>query len=191
MRFLLALLLALSACVSVPKAVNSVQNKRTDKQTEFLDACWPESGPVSLDTECDDKRPVQWNHFPLKVKSIGSVEQTLSVIDFWNMSLGKEVFSYSVNEYTADIGILRLPQLNRNLNGMIDYYVIEGEPFCLVSMYIDSEETMAHELGHCLGLSHDPQSERSIMFPYSSERVLPYVEEADVVALKRRYKALR
>ena len=81
------------------------------------------------------------------------------------------------------------PKKPRILVGGRDYISIvhllppSWDPDILPSLLI-------HELGHSLGLAHDRQNARSIMFPYYNGWILPKIEVVDLHKIRTRYAGL-
>lgn len=79
------------------------------------------------------------------------------------------------------------PGRDQNMNGVTQVLPANGFKYELVAIVVlfnQSNETLMHELGHALGLDHDELNRHSVMFPYSSGRILPDVEAIDIEALR-------
>lgn len=118
---------------------------------------------------------------------------TIDAVQAWNAWMGVNFLTVSGNSLEADIFIFGGESFR--YNGVTQFYAVPIEQrgkyryahVAKIELYNGSTETLAHELGHAVGLAHDPGNERSIMHPYSLPRFLPGLEARDRRVLHRVY----
>ena len=127
---------------------------------------------------------VHWNRnrFPLVI----ALDNSISFVDFlhmniamehWNTQVGADVFVFDA-ERPADIYFEKtdLPDVNEEvqLQGLASLQEFNGEVInCHIRLDVatsmeDATVVLVHELGHCLGLTHDSWP-GSVMFPHAAE----------------------
>lgn len=120
---------------------------------------------------------------------------TADAVKAWNDWMGIKFLTVSNNSLKADIYIFGDFSGHYFYNGLTKFVSVPFEErdsyrydyIPVIEMYIKSTETLAHEIGHAVGLAHDPDNRRSIMHPYSNPRYLPTLEPRDRKALRRAY----
>jgi len=182
---------ALAILITVTQACAGLQFHDTDYNPEQLrDELWNVADGVSL----WEMQPVE---LPLMVyvTDPGVESRAKRAIDAWNDALGDEVLrmvDVDGDETGFDIAIVDAsedddPGRNPNMNGITQLMPAGGlrvEVVPVIVLFNKSNETLMHEIGHALGLDHDELERDSIMFPYSSGRILPEIEAIDVAVLQ-------
>jgi hypothetical protein len=170
----------------------------------MMEVCFdPEMTNIALIPEaCKGKtKPaefIEWDHLPLGVymdtENPKQVKAAVQAIDVWNSWLGFETFKLVTTADAADV-ILLDGGPHEMYRGMTLYARTDegkGDLFSFVLIYdaaLGDAGTMTHELGHVLGLEHDPDNSRSIMYP-NTARYVPWLEPQDKLLLQSLYHAV-
>ena len=129
-----------------------------------------------------DGRMVVLDSAPVSVCMEPAIEEmTHLAMNRWNQWLGARVFKSGCED--ADVFVVYRPN-NGPWNGIT--YFLKGNKR-LVVMHRAIGATLVHELGHTLGLDHDPDNPYSIMYPNSLNRVAGELEPKDRAILREIY----
>jgi predicted Zn-dependent protease len=182
-----ALALAAIACLSCA----TVPTREDIPSADFLYYCWDTE--LRNATACEHPSRVRWAKLPVLVYSdpadLSNTWAAKAAISVWNEWLQKHMFAYTSDETMADVSISRGGP-GYWVRAYAMHYMFLGVHKAKIVVYdsaIHDEETMAHELGHILGLAHDHADRRSIMYP-TSARVVPWLQARDRAALKQMYR---
>ena len=177
-----------------PNAVHHAQ----PYDEEFLYWCekdgrWPVY--VEEPEECTSVSRGEWDHLPIIVNAEASLEdETMKAIESFNSQVGFELFRFQTLNMDPDIVVVELPDL-WYAAAEARHHTQDGKHKGMVVVRpdiaaMDRDDIMLHELGHMVGLMHDPDNLGSMMYPGPSIRARA-VEYKDIVALRWRYRNLR
>lgn len=182
------LLLPLATACGV---ASRVPQPRTVPEPTGWSVCYEADGTVdNYDGECSAPALVKWNlpatvYIPPDYPERNRVLQAMGV---WNDHMGTAVFKESTGP-AANVVITMAPLSIWGFAGLAEHTRKNGITVFTVTVfqgYFGRADVITHELGHTLGLAHDPGNKRSIMYP-SGNWVVPGVTKADCQYLKDLY----
>lgn len=192
MRNFLLISAALAAC-AVPE--RSLAPDTDPKEPVFWSMCYDALGaPVDYDGECDGAQEINWGKLPVMLHVDPAYPDdgraVLQAVRVWNAWLGTDVFEVTQNPVGADIYVVQAVDTPFNPAGIANHVMgPKHRPVFLVTLfgdYANNTVIVVHELGHTLGLAHDPGRSRSVMHPSGSWYV-PWITRKDCAALRHKY----
>lgn len=171
-----------------------VPGEREDKtEPTFWEMCYDVKGnPEDYAGECEDPQIVDWGSLPIRLaideSYPGEGEAVLKAVRVWNGWLGTDVFY--VTPVDPDV-VVQMGELSiLGPAGRADHTRRFGKLKFTVTLfgeeYANRVSIVTHELGHVLGLAHDPGRHRSVMDP-GGDWYMPWITDKDCVALRRMY----
>ena len=188
MRYLVLLLLVV-ACSFTPRPAFTPSESK-----ELVKVCWsPTIGIAQIPSSCDKPEAIVWPSAPLVVYANTNMYlRTLHAIGVWNTELGFEMFVLkpflAAPLAQADVLVVQ-GGVHRRWLGVTSWRkrpVSKALQSIVVIFSAGGPDTLVHELGHAIGLAHDPDDFRSIMYPNNS-RPLPKIQTQDLAVLRRLY----
>jgi len=153
------------------------------REATFFLSCWQPVGATLVPEACHSPTAVTWDYLPLLVHS--DLKNRLTVhrtIKVWNQWMGLEVFKYTERGTWADVQVIYGGEPLMPWLAVTVFWTYDHRPHAGIQVFtrgLGAADTMAHEFGHVLGLAHDPNNNRSIMYP-NAARVVPWLTPADV-----------
>ncbi len=204
MKYVLALLVVLSSACAAVKPSEPAAEKIDPTERTTWDICVGENWkPVELPPDeppyqapCKAPQKLRYASRPVPLYSYGP-EPIAGVLGRsaalqWNAWLGFEVFVYTDEDVPDNFQsgvIVYVPTPSELVLGQAFPVKTESSWVCVAGVLVTDVNvyrTATHEVGHCLGLSHDSENKGSIMYPYSMPG--PYkVTAADRAALRKLY----
>lgn len=169
-------------------------------KSEIVHACWgtPESNgwaPMRFCMPGGSTTPIVWAKAPLVVSSDSiTALPVMRAVDVWNEWVGFKLLVYDANTTEADILVLyggsRGPSLDALGMTIFQKRASDNKIRSFIPIFnagLPHPDTYLHELGHAIGLSHDPDNHRSIMFTSLQGMFAPGLEKKDRALLRRKY----
>ena len=164
-------MLAIVAAVTIVAVVGVIFGVATHTEPGLMRVCWSETDSATYN--CAQGEEIAWSRraIPLSVETDGYVGEVQTSIDIVNTQVGCDLLSYQEAHGTlpADITITSDAVMSRgDQRGGSTWHLRDGDRLrARVELYAAGSMALriiVHELGHALGLAHDPFV-TSIMYP--------------------------
>ena len=176
------IMIVVVATIFVTAGVLVAVGVATHTEEGLLTACQTADGRFDYEGDCEE---VKWDpsQFPLQVHATTTnphppsdpESATRSVISLVNSRLGFRALQWTDDSSSADISV-RIGEAQvvgssmGDANGDASHFVRDGSLRCEIRTWNTGtvemlDKVLTHEMGHGLGLAHDPDYEGSAMYP--------------------------
>lgn len=189
------ILTVMGGCASVPKP----EWPAPEWKDEIIHLCWSDdSNFANTAGGCEKPEAVKWSGLPLVVKADRlTALPTSRAVKVWNEWLGFEALVYDPFAKDPDISVSyggKGEIFPKGVAGLTGFMKKDGGSFSAIVIILDlgmsRPDVIMHELGHALGLDHDPDNIRSIMHNTVNRMFVPKLEDHDRAAIRERYAPL-
>lgn len=165
------IMLAIVAAISVIAVVGVAIGVATHSEPGLMRVCWSRFNTAVYD--CKNGEEIAWpqESFPLEVQTDGRIGEVQTSIDLINSQVGCDLLAYqeASGQEPADISITSEAVMSRgDERGGSTWHLRDGDRLrARIELYAAgsmAQRVLIHELGHALGLAHDPFT-ASIMYP--------------------------
>jgi hypothetical protein len=133
------------------------------------------AGDHVASTACADPHPIRWPALPLSVEILFDTSDydgsAMEAVSFWNDSLGRKAFTYATGSDISDVQFATGDATSGHLGRT--HHTVEPSGRLTAQVFLDQPgdpcevaRVLEHEIGHVLGLAHDPDLDTSIMRSY-------------------------
>lgn len=173
------IMLAIVAVISILAVVGVVIGVATHNEPGLMRVCWNQFNTVVSDYDCAEGTEISWPTatFPLGVETDGYVGEVQTSIDLINTQVGCDLLAYQEPSgfRPADITITSEAIMSRgDERGGSTWHLRDDDRLrARIELYAAgsmAQRILVHELGHALGLAHDPFT-ASIMYPTQYDSV--------------------
>ena len=205
-RFILALLLSVA-----PAGYKATIQPLIQPEHTFFKICWlgltdiyevayyPPNGVLSASGICNKPEEITWPQATIRIKFAAETTEktrvaTRAALLHWNKILGWELFVETIETY--DVIVQQIPKAKGHALASARHFREAGHLAAVIQVYPTGARAnvhalatiQLHELGHVLGLHHDIDNPKSLMYPYQGTKQI--LTKADRNALLDKYPAI-